>query len=440
MCIRYKLVALTFFRCNIYNLLVVTIQPLDLEFQENMQRKPKITTFSSWLNVFACVTLLWSGQLVATEEDQEANDKPDSETVEKAVEDKKSADEANAQAAWDEFVPPPDDKYDWIQLTSDEWLKGELKVMYNFELEFDSDEMDLQKFDWEDVKQVRSSGYQSVRIEPADGVGQPTTAIGKLHIIANKVIVSSGDQVLEFDRDRVVSIAKGSTKLADLWTGKLSLGINARSGNSDLVDSNITFNARRRTAASRVVIDYAGNYSKAEGIETSNNHRLASHYDQFKTSRYFWRPIFGEYYRDTFKNINNQLTLGTAFGYHIIRTSKTEWEVTGGVGVLYKQYVSVEVGQDSENTSPSLGLGTRYETDITSWLEYFFDFSFQVVDKESGSYIHHLITTLESDLISDLELDISLVWDRVQNPQPESDGTEPKKDDFQLILGIGYEF
>ena len=225
-----------------------------------------------------------------------------------------------------------------------------------------------------------------------------------------------------------------------MWTGKISLGVNVRSGNSDLVDSSFIANARRRTAENRVVVDYVGNYSKAEGIETSNNHRLASHYDIFYTAKYFWRPIFGEYFRDQFRNIDNQVTLGTAFGYHIIRTPKTEWEITGGIGVLYKQFVSVEAGQDPENTSPTIGLGTRYETDFTSWLEYFFDFSFQIVDEASGTYIHHFITTLESDLVSDLELDISFVWDRVQDPQPAENGTVPEQDDFQFIVGLGYEF
>jgi len=38
-----------------------------------------------------------------------------------------------AQSAWDAFVPPPDDKFDWIQLTSGEWLKGELKALYNYD-------------------------------------------------------------------------------------------------------------------------------------------------------------------------------------------------------------------------------------------------------------------------------------------------------------------
>jgi hypothetical protein len=45
----------------------------------------------------------------------------------------------------------PPEGFDWIQLTNGEWLKGDLKVFYNDTLEFDSDELDLLKFDWEDI-------------------------------------------------------------------------------------------------------------------------------------------------------------------------------------------------------------------------------------------------------------------------------------------------
>jgi hypothetical protein len=39
-----------------------------------------------------------------------------------------------------------------------------------------------------------------------------------------------------------------------------------------------------------------------------------------------------------------------------------------------------------------------------------------------------------------LDLDVSFVWDRVEKPEPAADGTVPKKDDYQLIVGISYEF
>ena len=62
--------------------------------------------------------------------------------------------------AW-EPPPPLPDEFDWIQLTSGEWLKGEIKRLYERKLEFDSVKLDLQEFDWKDVKQVRgASNFQ----------------------------------------------------------------------------------------------------------------------------------------------------------------------------------------------------------------------------------------------------------------------------------------
>ena len=47
---------------------------------------------------------------------------------------------ANAENL-DQFVPP-DDGYDWIQLTSGEWLKGELVGLFDEEVDFDSEILD----------------------------------------------------------------------------------------------------------------------------------------------------------------------------------------------------------------------------------------------------------------------------------------------------------
>jgi hypothetical protein len=108
-------------------------------------------------------------------------------------------------------------------------------------------------------------------------------------------------------------------------------------------------------------------------------------------------------------------------------------------GALYKRFISVEPGKDIE-MRPCRWVGTKYDTKLRSWLDYLFDFSFKIVDKNSGTYIQHLVTTLESDLIRDLKLDITFVWDRIKDPQPAADGTVPGKDDFQLVVGVAYEF
>jgi hypothetical protein len=46
---------------------------------------------------------------------------------------------------------------------------------------------------------------------------------------------------------------------------------------------------------------------------------------------------------------------------------------------------------------------------------------------------------LETELTTWLDVDLSFVWDRLQNPTPESDGTVPKQDDFYVILGLGID-
>ena len=344
-----------------------------------------------------------------------------------------------ADSAWDNFVPPPDDKFDWIQLTNSEWLKGEFKVLYDYEVEFDSDELDLQTFDLEDVKQIRTHKPKSVRIEDPELNDEPIIVEGILTLIGDKIIMTVGDETREFKRNQLVSIAQTDKKEIELWSFNISLGANIRGGNTETTDLNLQANAKRRTASSRVIMDYFGNYSKAEGIETSNNHRLKGYRDYFISKKIFWRQLLGEYYRDRFKNIDNQLSLATSLGYHIIKTSKTKWDISAGLGGRYTKFVSVEPGKDGDNTSPALGAGTMYDTELNKWMDFLVDYSFQIVNEESGRYTHHFITTLSTDLIGDMDLDVSFVWDRIQKPQTNSDGSVPKKDDYQVIIGFSYD-
>jgi hypothetical protein len=58
-------------------------------------------------------------------------------------------------------TPPPPDKFDWIQLTSDEWLKGEFIALYDDVREFDSKELDELTLDYlwgRSTSLFRSSG------------------------------------------------------------------------------------------------------------------------------------------------------------------------------------------------------------------------------------------------------------------------------------------
>ncbi len=352
----------------------------------------------------------------------------------------RAAHEPDPNSAWNDFAPPVDTEYDWIQLKSREWLKGELRSLYNFKIEFDSDEMGLQTFDWDDVLRLRTALPRSIRVETSQHQRKPPAIIGRIEMKEDDVFILSADDQQKYSRTMIVSIGNTAQRELEYWNGHVSLGTNFRSGNSELIDINLMTSARRLSATTRIVFDYVGSFSKAQGISTANNHRVNSHYDSFLSSRSFWRVINLEYTRDSLKNIEHQVLAGTSFGYDIIRSSKTEWSLAGGVGTSYKRYLSVaDDGSPTERT-PAILLGTLYDTSLSRSIDFLVRFSMQFMEKASGTYIHHFLSTVSSDFMADLDLEITFIWDRIEDPRPDEDNVTPQKNDFQLILGVSYEF
>ena len=72
-------------------------------------------------------------------------------------------------------------------------------------------------------------------------------------------------------------------------------------------------------------------------------------------------------------------------------------------------------------------------------MDYGFFMQMTFLDDDSGAYQHHLLSTISTDLIDNFDLDISFIWDRIQNPQQRADGSTPEKDDFRLMIGLGYD-
>ena len=342
---------------------------------------------------------------------------------------------AETKKAWESALPPTD-KFDWIQTTSGEWLKGELKQLYSGSLEFDSDEFDLQTLDWDDVAQVRAHGTKRISIDTPEG---PITVIGEMVITRDKVIVDTVDGKKEFDRSQLISVTPGATSEWDNWSAKIDLGLNFTRGNTDQTEFTMKLNVKRLTPDNRFVVDYLGNFTTSNNLQTVNNHRLSTFFDIFAAKEYFWRPVLFEYFRDPFQNIDYRATIGAGGGYHIIDTPKTTWDVSGALGYRATRYVSVQPGDSQKVDTPALIAGTFYDTTFTKTIDFNARYNFSIVNQESGTYTHHAIATVEIELTSILDFDISFVWDRTQDPQTRADGTVPKQDDLQLLFMLGVD-
>lgn len=346
-----------------------------------------------------------------------------------------ASEEDKAAEAWKKAIPPAVE-FDWVQTTSGEWLKGTLKVMYSDSLEFDSDEFDLQVIDWDDVAQLRGHGEKRLSIDTPEG---PITVVGVTTVTEDKVIVETEDGVREFDRNQLISITPGATSEWDNWSLKVMFGLGFVQGNTEQTDYTAIVNIKRRTPENRFVVDYLGNYSRSSGEDTVNNHRLNTFFDMFVARDYFIRPIFFEYYRDPFQNIDYRMTIGAGGGYTIFDTPKTTWDVSGGPAYRTTRFESVPAGQSQEVSTPALVAGTTYDTELTDRLDFVGTYNFSIVNEESGTYTHHAIATFSFELTDILDFDISFVWDRTENPQQRADGTTPKQDDYQLLLTFGVD-
>lgn len=102
-----------------------------------------------------------------------------------------------------------------------------------------------------------------------------------------------------------------------------------------------------------------------------------------------------------------------------------------------------------------LSLGANYRTGNTEQTEttskarirrrtvnsrFIFDYRGTFTSKTSGSYLHHLLTSLEFELTSILDFDVTWVWDRIEDSRQNPDGAFPKQDDYRLSFMLGLDF
>jgi putative salt-induced outer membrane protein YdiY len=321
---------------------------------------------------------------------------------------------------------------DWIQLKSGEWLRGRLYGMQNRTVEFESDELDDLKFDWKDVHQV-------VLPHALVSYGERKMAAGALRVDQQTVTIT-GAEPLSFPREELIGIAPGQMRELDYWSGKFNVGLNVRSGNSEQVDLATTARLERRTANTHLKLDYTGNFSENDSVENVNNQRAGGSFNVFLTRRLFLVTPAMEYYRDPFQNVGRQFTIGGGGGYYFIDRPKVEWLVGGGPAFQRTRFETVEAGESPDSRTPAFFLQSTFDVELTKRVDFELGYQAIITNEESGRLAQHSTATLEIDLTQRLDLDITFIWDRTENPHPDSAGVVPKQNDFRLNLSLGVKF
>jgi putative salt-induced outer membrane protein YdiY len=325
------------------------------------------------------------------------------------------------------------DGFDWLQLKSDEWLKGYLHYVQDKKVNFESDKLEDLTLKLKDVRQVYSGKPMYAKFGGRDQV------YGTV-VLSNDMVNVFGPEQVELPRGELTGITPGGSREIEFWSGKLNVGVNLQEGNTKQATFNTTAELARRTPATQFLLDYIGNFSEINGEQNANNHRVNFSYDVRLNKVWFLRPVQLEYYRDQLANIAQRVTAGVGVGAYILDSDDVEWLVAAGPGYQYLRFETVGPGESDSASTAAGTLQTRFKADITSRLTFIQSFSGTLASENAGLYSHHAVSTLEFEIKRYLDLDLSFVWDYLQNPQQEANGKVPQRSDLRLMLSIGAKF
>ena len=51
-----------------------------------------------------------------------------------------------------------------------------------------------------------------------------------------------------------------------------------------------------------------------------------------------------------------------------------------------------------------------------------------------------MLASLETDITRLLDFDVTLEWNRIQNPREDEDGNTPLQDDFRMTVGLTFDW
>jgi hypothetical protein len=336
------------------------------------------------------------------------------------------------EETWQPPAPSPE-SMDWVKLKSGEWLRGNIDLMRDDKLYFDSDKLDNLEIDWGDIAEIRSPQILTFTFMKGGVV------TGTCSMRDGLIKVDTGTGVREFERSDLLSILEGRARERNFWSLKSTLGIIARAGNSEQADATVFLRLRREATRSRFDTEYTGNIGSVQKEQNVNNHRFDTNYNVFVSRRLFLTPVGGEIFTDKFQNIEYRATIGAGFGYYLWRTSKFDWFLQLGGAYQSIQYVSVQAGEDQRTDNGAAIPIMSIEWDITSDIEFEFNYNSQIGVPETKNAFHYLFVLLSIEISSYLDWDTSLQWNHNENPVADAEGNVPERDDYRLSVGLGVD-
>jgi putative salt-induced outer membrane protein YdiY len=324
--------------------------------------------------------------------------------------------------------------WDWIRFNSGEWLRGRLYRMRRKEVEYRSKRLKKQTAKWKDVSELCLPNPTRFVLEGRRIV------VGRARLRGDTLVVTGRDGNRTVERSGIVAILEGDTSEWNRWTGKVSVGVDAKSGNTDQATLTASGEVAREDRNSRAQALIRSTLGTSGGEENVNKHRAEVKFDVFFSRRFYWNAIDSSFSHDKFQNLSFRAVPTMGLGWHMFDRSSFEWDVEAAGGYQYTSYISVLPGQSPTEQDGVVRLATKLKWDIITDLKFYAIHDTVLVPTNFGLTNYHTRVELSYEITDLLSLDFTLVHDRVREPVRTSDGRLPEKDDVQTILGLALEY
>ena len=323
------------------------------------------------------------------------------------------------------------DEKDWARLASGEWLRGNIERMRDGSMEFNSDELKLITYDWKKVRELHSPRANTYNF--TDG----SDLTGPAMINEEFVTIQTIDGILTRPRAELQAIIEHTRRERNYWSTILRAGLTGNAGNTE----NLTFNAYwqlvREDTLTRAAISYDGTFGTASRAEVANRHLAGGDVDIFVHPIIYVKALTGQLLYDKFQNIRLRATPAAGVGFHLITTYVVNWDLEfAPAGYQYLSLLDPAATVEDPQHDGYMMFRMFADLDFTDDIQLLLEWRTNLVYTTIGNTNHVGSLDFSLRVTTLLHFNTSFLYLRTEQPFPRSDGTVPKKNDYQIVVGI----
>ena len=319
-------------------------------------------------------------------------------------------------------------KTDIVVLTNGDRITGEVKRLEAGLLQFDTDTMGTVNIEWRFVAQLISD--QEHALETSGGL----RVVGTLAPAEapEKIVVSTADGDLPFDREQLVSGWPVEQGFLSRLNFDVAFGFDYAKS-TDITNLNASVDFSTNTDARITEATLRTNITRQPGTEEDQNRNVLQASHQFLLPGRRFRSFVGSYETNDALGINSRVSIAGVFGKYLVRNNNASFRLAGGLNLTRE---SPTTGEVTENAELVGALRWRYFRFATP--ERSLDTQFTVFPSitESGRVRGDLRTTFKLELIEDLFWSLELYGN--YDNEPLSEGAD--KLDYGITTSVGWSY